>query len=841
MKRPKLQSLVLLAALGSCSIESEAPTEDLAAELVTLRMLDARKQSEAQLEHAEALLARPLGVSRERAEIEVQAGRAAYQLHYYADALRHRSAAATTYLALKQIVLACDEFWVSLRLAIAALRDGGAAAELLARAGRHCADERFAGAASYHHWRAVFALDLHFDPQAALDALDEALRIARQQGDLEAEMGAFSLRARILARLGRAPDMSSALQQFERRLADVAPASVLVDSGRAADRNEAEVMLGRALAAVLTDAAWIELSRVESGEAPSGDPSSSLRKALAIYSAPTTMDSGQVANVTINLALAHLQHGDLVAARNTMTALVPDSLSPEERLWYHGLYLRLAATREEVTGPLTALAAVSDADDDPQFRWHAAYWRGLALERIGDVDGANGAYREAEEVLDWTIPPLSLGAWRERWITSWQMSSRRLVQVLLRQGQPDEALCAARLARRRGLRVVEHLGRAQASGELRIEQQRLYDEQLALEIDAQQDATLGDDKRHAARLARATRRREQARRHDLLFAGFVDEGDITCANLREPRDGELLLFYVETDDGWTVLAQEGTPLGAARTTATALGVLRPGARAELLAPIAPQLARVRGPIRVMATGELHAVDFAGLPWQGGRLEAHAPVVYPLDVPSSDYLATPEEGAALLVVDPTEDTRPGPIASDATRALGYGGYDVAVLNGASATRSEVIAGLDVTLMLYFGHGERSDEAALDSVAAERSFLRLAAATELRVEDVLLAPAVPDAVVLSGCVTGMVDPHSTGPVLGLGQAFLIRGARIVVASTENVGQCVSIPLFAALVEVIGRDGPSTSTLAKARAAVLAEPPKCGVDVERALAGWRLWVGG
>jgi CHAT domain-containing protein len=80
--------------------------------------------------------------------------------------------------------------------------------------------------------------------------------------------------------------------------------------------------------------------------------------------------------------------------------------------------------------------------------------------------------------------------------------------------------------------------------------------------------------------------------------------------------------------------------------------------------------------------------------------------------------------------------------------------------------------------YAGHGAFDPRSGLDSA------LLLANGTRLTVSDVLALPHSPSNVVLSGCDTGRAGEGGAAEALGLAQAFVAIGARVVVASVRPI---------------------------------------------------------
>lgn len=164
---------------------------------------------------------------------------------------------------------------------------------------------------------------------------------------------------------------------------------------------------------------------------------------------------------------------------------------------------------------------------------------------------------------------------------------------------------------------------------------------------------------------------------------------------------------------------------------------------------------------------------------------------------------PREHGALVVGDPRGDLpRARAEARSVARALG-----VEPVLGGAARREAVIAGLATTgLFHYAGHGTFGG----DAWGGE---LLLADDGTLRTGDVLALPGVPPRVVLSGCDTAR-SPATRVENLGLAQAFVVAGSRVVVAAARPVSDADAARFSTAL-----HAAPPDDLVAAFRAATLA----------------------
>jgi CHAT domain-containing protein len=108
-----------------------------------------------------------------------------------------------------------------------------------------------------------------------------------------------------------------------------------------------------------------------------------------------------------------------------------------------------------------------------------------------------------------------------------------------------------------------------------------------------------------------------------------------------------------------------------------------------------------------------------------------------------------------------------------------GWQVDPLIGRAADANAVADALRrVDLLHYAGH------ATVSGAGGWESALPLAGQTRLTLGDLLASPRVPTWVVLSGCETGRTAAVAPVATLGLAHAFLLAGARGVVATSRPV---------------------------------------------------------
>jgi CHAT domain-containing protein len=254
------------------------------------------------------------------------------------------------------------------------------------------------------------------------------------------------------------------------------------------------------------------------------------------------------------------------------------------------------------------------------------------------------------------------------------------------------------------------------------------------------------------------------------------------SRLRAPDPGELLLVFHPTGSRWLGLAIDGRH----PTTAVELGPLAAEPTSDealataLFTPFRAQLAEAKV-LTLYPSGGLDARDLHALPFDGRRLVEHLPVRYGIDLPGErTNLALPLR-TAFVVADPQGDLPESRAEAETlVHHLRDAGWSVEALVGPAATSLAFAAQLrrGHGLLHYAGHG------AFEGIDGWSSALPLAAGVAFGVSDVLASPSVPARVVLSACESGRSEPGGQVASLGLAQAFLVAGAREVVATTRPI---------------------------------------------------------
>jgi tetratricopeptide (TPR) repeat protein len=466
---------------------------------------------------------------------------------------------------------------------------------------------------------------------------------------------------------------------------------------------------------------------------------------------------------------------------------------------------------------------------EPGLRFSALVRHGRTLERWGLDRAALDSYAAAEQVLDETLTSIGVERGRELFLAGRSASATGLVELLLAGGRVDEALCRARIARSRALRTIDRDAHSLVLDEAgRARRAVLQRDHLALRDDIARDRA--EDWRYAAaeREQRDSRRAEQLRDAEALLddalLGWVG-APLDCSSLAQPGAGEVWLVQFPSERGgdW-LFALDAHGVEVAAMPAGPQG-------AELaLAELAP---RIRGAtqLRVIPTGVGWALPFHALRFDAGVLLDVAPLVWGLDLGQRRARLAPEHARALVVADPSEDLPHAREEAERVAArLGAQGFAVERLEGAAATREALVTRLgEVERFHYAGHGTHG------GASGWQAALLLHEGAELEVTDILTLPAVPSAVILSGCDTATVAIDTLEGGMNLGRAFVLAGADWVLAAEGKVEDALALELGETLA---GVEGGSRAAATSLRALQLRLRASDSVD-SRAWAAFRVVV--
>jgi tetratricopeptide (TPR) repeat protein len=651
------------------------------------------------------------------------------------------------------------------------------------------------------YYRAYAAVGVS-DYRRALRYGARALEHAERMGDEAVWRAAAELQVETFIDLGRFEEAAD----LYARLAEETPTQPTCR------RALALVILGR-LATGLSDTQTLEPARA------------SLRAALELYEERCDNPRHR-SNALARLGYVELLAGDLEAASDLLVrsrAAFAEPAIPLRKLQsILQADLSLAqANHEQAEHAYARLELLGRWYGDATTRLRGLVGRGRALEGQGRIEEAIAVYREGERVLDRLSLRAPLGGGREGFVGRHADGSQRLIELLI---QKDEIAAAADTARRSRRRVLLGLNaRARLDGAPEEARQLWYEalsEHRRIHVDD------GPDDRGWDLPVDDIRRRIQ-RREGRSAATRVQIDDALTAlgaslpadrDLEPPPRGVVLLTYHRVEQGWVGFASTAAgsiarhlgPIDVERSTADALAH-------QLLDPFDAVLdghARVH----VLPNGVLNRVDFHALPWRGRPLVASRPVAYPADVESPTSSDTPR-GAEAIVIDPFVKLRTSTKeAAHVERTLSDGGWSVRRLSGAEATRSAVAAATRsprARLLHYAGHAHYAGLDGWESHLGDPSVELLGVA------EILALSSVPDHVVLSGCETAATSAAKDVSGLGLAQAFLMAGARWVIASVRPVrdvdARVVVTALYAAQRRRGVWDGPTLLAEAQSRLSV------------------------
>jgi tetratricopeptide (TPR) repeat protein len=542
-------------------------------------------------------------------------------------------------------------------------------------------------------------------------------------------------------------------------------------------------------ARLLNNQAWSMLLGREAGESFE-DPTGLLARALEAYETCPQVTPAQEANVLINLALAHTQEDRIAQAKDLLARAHEREPRPSipHRLWQLDLESRIALREgrpAEALDRFANLEELASATGSSDGRLRAALGEARSQEALGDRTAALETLGRAEDELDEQSLQIPLYEGRETFMATRQAIVSLHVKLLLEQSRTADALTVARHGWSRLLRQLERSDRlANLAPKRRTRWEGLLtayqEKRSALEERAQDDWQLPEDQLHQEQAARRAEADSAKQLLDEAFRVLGGPGKRQEEAPPPPRSGELILAYHPLPHGWVGFAADRESVRAHRFE-LAPGILsRPEELAErVLLPFRASIERAKR-IRILPSGPLQDVDFQALPFDGDLLLARAPVVYGLDLPVSALPAQPPGRHALLVADARDDL-PGALGEARTvrQVLESGSrpWITEELKGAQASAKAVRERLPAAdLLHYAGHGTFSGPGGWESG------LLLAEDSRLTLGDLLALDRVPAWVVLSGCDTGRSAPEIPVESLGLAHAFLLAGARAVIASTR-----------------------------------------------------------
>lgn len=618
-------------------------------------------------------------------------------------------------------------------------------------------------------------------PRDALRRFDDAARIARRMGDagrwLQRQLDAEELLAAQLQRVGRRDDARAVFDAWSSR--DLSSLSACERAQFGSNR------------------AWSTLLTLEAG----GTGAAPLDALDALVPAMRThCPARELATLHIHRALAFWHDGRLDDATRALEQAQAATDRPELRLrfWELDIAARVAAARgrtDVALATLDALARLARATLSPDARWRAAARRGEVLEQVGRVDDALTAYAaaDAELATDIAHVPLSLGhgpfqATRD-WVT------RRRIALLLDRDDSTAVAELVRSAIRRTTLATAYAARRNADGTFA----RLSRMRAAISEDLGAGWRVPADELAVLEAQRTEREQSLARAlEDALSPAEI------AADGANARPGEAQLAVYPRLGGWVLVTWTSR---AVETTAFDCQDDRPNDVAQCALDAAGAALGAADRWVILPGSVLSQADVAGLAFNGAPVVATRRVTYG-DGATRDHDWRRPAGAIAVMGDPTRQV---PRARDeavwVAQSLSREPRTVTPLLGKRATFSAARQQLDRAALWHFaGH---ADTAHNDTW---RQALALAGGERLSVSDVLALPRVPDVVVLSACQTsGAGDAGQSGSV-GLADAFLVAGARGVLATARAVDDEDALTFIRAFYANWHADTPADLALAR-----------------------------
>ncbi|MEM7157838.1 MAG: CHAT domain-containing protein [Myxococcota bacterium] len=688
------------------------------------------------------------------------------------------------------------------------------------------ADRDLADIASAIAYRAILDKSLHRAQQwiERLEQLTETVSEARSwapyyrglllsaTGDLHTAVAQIAEAERRADRLGMFSHQATTLEQHAVLLGELGrteEAMAVVQRGmRLADSTRLRCHMRRGL---LGNLGWAQLRMVQMGHT-ADVPWETFERSLQA-SEHECPDPTQAVNQRVNLAIAALVEGDFEHAHDRYQQLRADGVPQWLEPWVAeiGAQVALATGRWEQAPPLLARTPPSG---ELGLDWSVAVRRGALLTRLGLDEAAIEAYAAAEGLLDEASASGGTGVGAENFLWDRSASAWGLVQRLVARGQRTEALCRARMARRRALRRMDRAARIAglpAAERTRWEQVSfgLLETRAELQAQAREDWTLSETQQINRRARRSERHLEAtAAFEEATRTLLLEPPPPSCEQLPPVPSGERVLLilshqnqslaFVGDDAGRVEVAQLPSSPGPTRWTPETL---------ETFSEALHGATR----IRIMADGRDRDPTLAKVRVGDRTLLDVAPLVHALDLPPRPAAAV-DSRRAIVVADPSQNL---PAARNEARAveqtLVSAGWQVGRHDGEGATRANVLESLkSAALLHYAGHGAHRGAGGWDAAL-------LLHGGELGVIDLLAVSRVPPAVILAGCDTGS---HSAGAWAGgvnLGRAFVLAGAQEVLAASGTLDDQLALRVGEGIAEQLAQQ-PKADLAAALRAVQL-----------------------
>ncbi len=616
---------------------------------------------------------------------------------------------------------------------------------------------------------------------AALKRLQEAVDLAQRVGNPKLERYAGQELALVYQQLGRSQDAARLYAKLQ---------------------SDPDLKSSCDLGTFWTNLGWFQLMEHEANHT-AGNPTPALQNALAEF-LKNRCKPDQILTAHQNLALAYQQQGQWSEAGRELAqarALAEHS-NLLELLWQDDLEARMALHEGR---PELALSLYEKLEKRAE---RAASPAGLLEALLGQAKAyiASRQQQEAIKVLAKTDSqieeqsrhiPVHQG--RDTYF-AYQEAATRLYLKLLLEGRQQQS--AFDLARRSRSRLLRQLAVRDRLSQLDATKQKAWLDSLSkyndLRRDVENDAAkrwqLAVSEKESALAAEARKLEEAQDDLDLALRDLDALRRRGEEKLAPPAPGEVILAYHPLPGKqWAAFAatERGIVVATFELPETMPADLEQRARL-LLTPSPPFQAAIASAtsVKILPYGPLRSVDFHALPFTHGQpLLATKPVAYSLDLPvrSASALRSGQkedrQKEALVVSNPTRDLRTadtegGTVAAAIKRWPGS--WKLRHLKGNDANSKKVSDELaKASFFHYAGHG------IFGGFAGWSSELPLANQSRLTLSDVLaLSPQTPASIVLSACDAGRTSEEAPGEGVGLANAFLLAGAKEVVAARQLV---------------------------------------------------------
>ena len=633
-------------------------------------------------------------------------------------------------------------------------------------------------------------------------------RLAEEAGDLRGALAAMRTAEGLDRRLGEARFARYERGEIARLLATVGRAGEALPIVQELVEHEASGSDREAacnVAASRHNLAWVSAM---TGQRSAADQATRLFAAahVAYRDCP---NPHLYQHLLIDEALFALDSGDLARARaclDQLRTLAAGGAAATVVTWLGQIEGRLALASGRPRQAARAFAATIDrarAASLIERELEARSGRGQALAAMGQRAAAVGELIAAEQILDRLFTTVPLGEGRDLFLASRGQSARLLVETLVELDRPAEALAAARRARGRLLRATAFAERVASLGAANRARWLAAIGSYRLARARMEEVAAGDWKLSAQALTAALEQRSELaagqnaaldQAYQVLAGGAVSRADARPASGSgsgpqlgpDPGPGQALVLWFPARRGWLVFVARASGLTVRRieTPADRDAGIEAVARRSLEA-IARDLEGIDR-VRLLPQGSLGGVDFHALVVGDRPLGERFVVEYGLDLGQA-ATAPPagRRGRAVLLGNPTGDL---PAAATELKIVSQRlrGWDQDIPAADRATPDHLLGLLPAaTLFHYAGHGTRA------GVEGLGSHLRLANERQLRATDILALDGAPRLVVLSACDAARTAADQAD-TLGFGQAFLLAGARAVVAPTRPLGDQTALAI-------------------------------------------------